>query len=462
MKHLLKHLVNRRSFMRSVGILGAGYWAATLSKAARDTAGVRPRISPYLVGNNVWLNPSDAVWDVTSKAGLQILRIGGAGYDRRMPPNEQLMDWCRHIKAMGAEPMIQVSQYRSAQEAADVVRFFNVENKFPIRFWNIGNEPWLQRKKPPIASMPPVVAAYVKPIASAMKAVDPTIKIYIPDACDYFDEMYEGLISGPSDVCGKDENNRFYVDGISWHRYVSGDRQWVAANAAEQFRVRSAKCKNLIDRANAAHGRTGANALGWGIGEYNLENKGYEGLSTSEGSGVHSFVNGQFHAEVLGICMKYSATYCATWDIFERNGDREGTDYSFIDGQGLTPRPSYWHLELVAKNFRGEYLDGATNLPYIRAFGSRHNDRVCAMILNLEETGARSYTLRFDDRRIKATCAINLDGGLEVQYNDSISNQTTQLLVFLANGTPVRKYTYGVDQAKAGEPPKLEEFTKRR
>ncbi|MBZ5580712.1 MAG: hypothetical protein LAQ30_00655 [Acidobacteriia bacterium] len=444
--------------MRSAALLGASSWDVTPSEGAN----ARPRISHYLVGNNVWMNPSDAVWSVASKAGLQIVRIGGGAYDRKMPPNDQLVDWLRRIKAMGAEPMVQVSQYGTAREAADLVRFLNVENKFAVRYWNLGNEPWLQRKKPPIGTVAAEVAAYVKPIASAMKAVDPSIKIYIPDECDYFDELYESLIGGPSDVCGKDENNRHYVDGISWHRYVSGDRRWVVANAAQQFRVRAAKCRNLIDRANAAHGRAGAGALGWGIGEYNLENRGFEGPSTTEGAGVHSFVNGQFQAEVLGICMKYGATYCSPWSTFENGGRRQGTDYSFIDGQGLTPRPSYRHMELVAKNFRGEYLDGATNLPDIRAFGCKRDDGLCAMILNMEDTGTRSYTLRFDAGKIEGACAINLDGGLRIQHKDDISNQTTQLLVFSGNGTLARKYTYGVDQAKAGEPPKLEEFKKKR
>ena len=159
--------------------------------------------------------------------------------------------------------------------------------------------------------------------------------------------------------------------------------------------------------------------------------------------------------------MKYGATYCSPWSTFENGGRRQGTDYSFIDGQGLTPRPSYRHMELVAKNFRGEYLDGVTNLPDIRAFGCKRSDGFCAMILNLEDAGTRSYTLRFDDGKIEGACAINLDGGLMAQYKDAIANQTTQLLVFSGNGMLARKYTYGLDQAKAGEPPKLEEFTKK-
>ena len=57
--------------MASVGVLGAGYWAATPSNTAQGATSAPPRISRYLVGNNVWMSPSAAVWDVASKAGRQ-------------------------------------------------------------------------------------------------------------------------------------------------------------------------------------------------------------------------------------------------------------------------------------------------------------------------------------------------------------------------------------------------------
>src|SRR5680860_152988 len=106
-----------------------------------------------------------------------------------MPSNETLLDWVKKIQALGAEPILQVSQYQAAEAAADLVRFFNIEKPdgvAPIKYWNIGNEPWLQAKRPPLDTMGAFVEAYFKPIAAAMKAVDPTIKIYGPDFCDYF------------------------------------------------------------------------------------------------------------------------------------------------------------------------------------------------------------------------------------------------------------------------------------
>ncbi|MFC4150075.1 malectin domain-containing carbohydrate-binding protein [Micromonospora mangrovi] len=104
-----------------------------------------PAISPLLVGNNVWYNPSDAVWNVSGGAGLKIIRIGGIEYDQNFPTTTQLTTWVNKIKAMGAEPMIQVSSYRSATDAANVVRYFNQQTGNKVKYWTIGNEPWLER-----------------------------------------------------------------------------------------------------------------------------------------------------------------------------------------------------------------------------------------------------------------------------------------------------------------------------
>jgi len=59
-------------------------------------------------------------------------------------------------------------------------------------------------------------------------------------------------------------------------------------------------------------------------------------------------------------------------------------------------------MELVAKSFRGECLDGAINQPYLRAFGSRHDDMLCAMILNLEETGVGSKPMEWIRPRLES------------------------------------------------------------
>src|SRR5512140_2627729 len=150
----------------------------TVTAQALNTGG--PAISPLLVGNNVWMYPDMRVWNIAGQAGLKIIRIGGIAYDQNMPPNTMLTEWVNNIKAMGAEPMIQVSRFNGPEVAAGVVKYFNLETKNRVKFWNIGNEPYCNKATSTTADE---VAAYIKPIASAMKAADPTIQIFAPDEC---------------------------------------------------------------------------------------------------------------------------------------------------------------------------------------------------------------------------------------------------------------------------------------
>jgi hypothetical protein len=71
------------------------------------------------------------------------------------------------------------------------------------------------------------------------------------------------------------------------------------------------KCKKYVDDANKRVGRTGADALGWGNGEYNA-NPGRCG----------TFENGQMHAMVLGFIMKHEGTYACAWNMVRRLSDK--------------------------------------------------------------------------------------------------------------------------------------------
>ena len=41
-------------------------------------------ISPLLVGQNVWMNPDQTVWQRVSEVGVGSIRIGGISYDNNI------------------------------------------------------------------------------------------------------------------------------------------------------------------------------------------------------------------------------------------------------------------------------------------------------------------------------------------------------------------------------------------
>jgi hypothetical protein len=129
------------------------------------------------------------------------------------------MTWIAEIKKMGAEPLVQLSQYGDdrAARAARLVRLLNVENpQYYVRYWGVGNEPWLQAGKPDVAVIVPKIEATYKEMVPGMKAVDPRIKVYGPDMCYYEPRVYEALFGGENDIAGKIPGKDYhYTDGLA-------------------------------------------------------------------------------------------------------------------------------------------------------------------------------------------------------------------------------------------------------
>jgi hypothetical protein len=390
------------------------------------------KISPVLVGNNVWYrNPTDQVWDLTAQSGVTSIRIGGHSYDKKTPSKVELLNWVKRIQAMGAEPIMQVSQYDSAAAAVDLVHYFNVDlaSGKPIKYWNIGNEPWLQNGKPALSTVGAMVEAYFKPHSTAMKLVDPTIKIYGPNECYYLEEAMDDLFGGKNDISGKiPGKDYYYCDGITWHRYPQDTNINLAYEGIEDFKKSIIKCKTKVDFVNAKHNRKGDDTLGWGIGEFN--GKG--------GTQVHTWQNGQMFGGILDLCMKYGATYATTWSMFENEGNRKGTDFSSIDGANMTPRPSYRHMQMIAKNFKGIYAEGKSSLSDIITFGSVNGDTISVMIMNRANTPA-SFTLHLNKIATTANgkVQLNIDANSTIVHSGNIEGLATHTYVF-KNGKIVR------------------------
>ncbi|HEY3372954.1 MAG TPA: carbohydrate-binding protein [Prolixibacteraceae bacterium] len=406
-------------------------------------------ISPYLVGTNLWYtNPSTTVWNLTKQCGVQTIRIGGAEYDKNMPSNATILSWVKQIRAIGAEPIVQVSQYRSAAEAAALVTYLNVTNKntsAPVKFWNIGNEPWLQAGKPAVSTAGALVEKYFKPISEAMKAVDPTIKVYGPDFCYYIDEGMNDLFGGKNNIAGKvPGKDYYYCDGISWHTYPQDNNIDLAVQGLASFNSTIVKCKQKVDAVNLLMNRTGDNALGWGIGEFNAKG----------GAENHTWGNGQMFGGILGLCMKYQATYATSWSMYESGGNRQGTDFSLLDGASMVPRASYRHMELVAKYFKGNYVNGISSNSDFVVYGAKSKGQVSVMIMHRGFGFPKEYKLTLDNTTpAGASYALKLDADTALTYSDMIGERTTHVIIF--RGDSIIKINYTSADFDKGIAPQL-------
>ncbi|MGX7827142.1 cellulose binding domain-containing protein [Actinokineospora sp. 24-640] len=160
-------------------------------EVVRDTAiGVNHAIWDTHLG-------SDAVADLLKDAGVKAMRYPGGSYsdiyhweDHTAPggyvaPNTDFDTFMRGVRRAGGQAIVTANYGTGTpEEAAGWVRYANVEKGYGVKYWEIGNENygnghygsgWEADHHPD--KSPAYYATLVRDYATAMKAVDPTIKI---------------------------------------------------------------------------------------------------------------------------------------------------------------------------------------------------------------------------------------------------------------------------------------------
>ena len=184
-------------------------------------------ISPYLYGTNY--GPMHAVvpemMPLVESAGFTALRFPGGAWTDAVDVQpfqiDMLMDFCKHV---GAMPTISVRLLGGTPEtAANLVRYTNVEKKYGVTYWSIGNEPsiFTHARTDGCRLHRLDLNRDWRAIAQAMKAADPTIKLIGPEIHQWND----GESTVPKDSAGRDWMTEFLkangdlVDVVSVHRY---------------------------------------------------------------------------------------------------------------------------------------------------------------------------------------------------------------------------------------------------
>ncbi len=418
-------------------------------------------ISPYLFGQNHWMDRSDEgrrpgylymLWPKIKESGVKSIRIGGGGYQRRLPSRDKLIAIVDNIQRIGAEPILQVPSHYSAEEAGALVEQFNKSGRTPVRYWSIGNEPLLHDR-----DGIEKVYDYVRRIAPAMKAIDPSIKIFVFDECTLFEEPHQRIVGGDLDLTGKDPAGNWLIDGITFHRYPNTrsdfDRDDVVFNGPRDIRRQIEQLKGMIELANKKHGRTGDACLSWGLTEFNVTTSNPD--REIAGVGNTSFLAGQFFAEIYGLGMEYGAFTMAPWCINET--DRLSTDFGFL---GLPPefhpRSSFYHTQMMVSRMRGKFLPTTSSERYVKTIGSRNDDTVCVMLLNRDQKRDFDFDLILNSNGESGrSLVVRADVGLDVTLSGHIPHETTVLFVLSTSGKVKKQYTYGLTHNLEHQPPEV-------
>lgn len=188
----------------AAGVTAAGPAAAAAAAPVNVTVNADEGLgtipaTAYGLNSAVWDSQMNVpqVQNLLQQAGVQMLRYPGGSYgdiynwqDNTAPggyvaPGTGFDSFMGTVRKIGAQPIL-IANYGTGtpQEAAGWVQYANVTKNYGVKYWEIGNEtygngyygsPWEADNH--ASKSPATYAQNVVQYASAMKAVDPSIKI---------------------------------------------------------------------------------------------------------------------------------------------------------------------------------------------------------------------------------------------------------------------------------------------
>jgi hypothetical protein len=445
----------------------------TLGLYANFDSMAQQPISPNFFGQNAWMPDTVGTefyggklhqnWGNVAASKAQIVRFGGISPDNNKPTNYQYIKMIDSIRAKGMEPVIQVPFHNgkyNAQQAAAIVQYVNITKNKNVKYWIIGNEPDLEYSYTSAAQ----VAAYFKPFASAMKAVDPSILTIGPECAWFNHAIIDGLTTpnGANDITGKDASGRYYLDIISFHTYPFNGTQsrndvLTKLTASGGLNEKLGYLNQRVSAANNAHGRSGNAALKTAVTECNIN---YRNSSNDNlyGVGVNSFIGGQFISEMFAVGLKNGVSFMNMWSVVE--GNNQELNIGYIDRTTGQKKPAYYHFKMMAEHFKGNFIEGTTNQASVKAFASQSSQNINVMIMNQEQTGSHNFTVKLNAGTIggNTSLKINVNANVNVEYNGVIQNQSTILLTFNPAGVLIKKTEYTISNANANQAPVVTEY----
>lgn len=313
-------------------------------------------ISPLIWGTNYYdENWSKAAIDFARNLNITVLRFGGNDVDRRQKTTTQIDRFIATSRASNAEPLLQVRLLHSTpEEAAAMVRYVNVERKYDVKYWIIGNEPddWNKRGWGPYT-----IEQFNKDwraFYDAMKQVDPSIILVGPEvACrtslgDSRDWLTPFL-----------KSNGDVVDVVSCHWYPfdgSETRPAVLLGAPDSFSVWLQQAKSYVrnlTRRDIPFAVTEAN-LAWEDPRPGFEKP-------------NSFFASLFLADLLGVVAQ-NKLYMFNFFPHYGNGI-----LSMVDRETDQVGATYYAMQAYS-DFEGTLVTTASRSDSVKVYASKSSD----------------------------------------------------------------------------------------
>ena len=348
-------------------------------------------ISPYVYGSNTgpWAYFAASERALFKAAGIRLLRWPGGNWgDENDPLDSHIDDFIDLCRELDAEPLVHVRLFNGTPaKAAALVRRFNLEQGFKVRYWAVGNEPNLYASS---RRTPYTVADYVrdfKEFRAAMRAVDESIIVMGPEI-----SQYTGTEQDPTDAMGVPWMDGFLqgvgdqIDMVSYHRYPFGRPGATPETLLADPPAWSHAIQHLAEQIRKITGRE----LPIGVTEVNSDWAGPVGRP----AGPDSHLNALWWADVLGRLIRGRATIVAQFALGGVRG------ISMVGGHRRNPQPApIYQVYLLYRHLGDELVFASSDDDRLPLFAALREDGALSLIVVNQGDQPRAEAITVDGFR---------------------------------------------------------------
>lgn len=349
------------------------------------------------------LRPGVLRWPAGHRSQEYVWERGGAG---------QSGDWtltAAHVdafvalaKSVGAEPLIALNVKRSTAAAmADLVHYLDVEKKYGVRWFLVGNEPDLTDG---IIGSPEAYAAKLVEWGNAVRAVDPKARLIAPELLTGAHvNGVNGTVNWLSPVLSAAGG---FVDGVSWHYYPLDSAQANPSSSAimsvpHLFQETAPDWPPAsIAYADEVMPALAATGKGVWITEFAEDPGPAAGLGISE-----TVAGALWVGDAFGRYAEYAPEAIIRW-VF-----KSGEHAYAILGEGDVPKPAYGAHWLYARHMGDRYVKSTSSEKTAVAAHAalRGDDRLSVMLVN-KTTAPKKVHVAIDGFCVGSASEITLTG----------------------------------------------------
>lgn len=338
-------------------------------------------VSPYVYGTNYgpWIALPAAGIEDAKKAGMTLIRFpGGAWGDQNVLKDYQIDQFLGFCQMLGAMPSISVNlRSGSPEQAAALVKMVNLDKKYRVKYWSIGNEPTLYTNEGKGTYDTPQYNEDWRKFALAMLAVDPSIILIGPELHQYSADPAKT----PKDSAGRDWMTEFLkangdlVGVISFHRYPF-PRNMTDSPSVADLRQNTAEWTEMLRNLHALIRETTGRDLPVAITEFNTHyNKAIQGEATPD-----SHYNAIWLADLLGRFIREDVLIANHW-MLTSSGGQGGWG---LIGRGEL-RPSYYTYQLY-QMFGTQRVFSSSDVADVNLYAAKtESGALTVMLVNLND-----------------------------------------------------------------------------